>query len=186
MGTRNVRMATSFYQHNETFARWSPQLGEDSPAGERACRAFGDALVGKIGSEFRTLGLQIGYAYENSSICVENGSAPPPYDPATYVPNARPGARAPHVWIEDGVSTLDLFGRSFVLLRFAGAPSADRIAQAAAAPNVPLTVRDIGSEEAAATYANKLVLVRPDGHVAWRADAAPADCSALIKRVRGA
>ncbi|MEJ2379480.1 MAG: FAD-dependent monooxygenase, partial [Pseudolabrys sp.] len=186
VGTRNVQMATSFYQHNEAFAQWSPQLEEDSAAGERARHAFGEALVSKIGSEFRTLGLQIGYAYENSPICVDDGSAPPPHDPATYVPNARPGARAPHVWIGDGVSTLDLFGRGFVLMRFAGAPAADAIAQAAAARNVPLTVRNIGSEEAAAIYANKLVLVRPDGHVAWRADAAPADPGALIERVRGA
>jgi len=30
------------------------------------------------------------------------------------------------------------------------------------------------------------VLVRPDGHVAWRGDAAPADPVALIDRIRGA
>jgi hypothetical protein len=29
------------------------------------------------------------------------------------------------------------------------------------------------------------VLVRPDGHVAWRADAEPADADAIIDRVRG-
>ena len=36
-----------------------------------------------------------------------------------------------------------------------------------------------------AAYERRLVLVRPDGHVAWRADEAPADAGALIDVVRG-
>ena len=178
VGARNVRMATSFYQHNEAFSQWSPAVLEDTPAGERARRELGAKLESGIGAEFRTLGLQIGYVYENSPICVADGTPPPPDDPANYVPNARPGARAPHVWLEEAASTLDLFGRGFVLLRFAGAPAAEAIVQAAAARGVPLTVRDIDSREAAEAYANKLVLVRPDGHVAWRGDTAPADPAA--------
>ena len=43
---------------------------------------------------------------------------PPPDDPAEYTPSARPGSRAPHVWLRDGRSTLDLYGRGFTLLRF--------------------------------------------------------------------
>ena len=40
-----------------------------------------------------------------------------PIEVRRYVPTARPGSRAPHVWLADGRSTLDLFGRGFVLLR---------------------------------------------------------------------
>jgi hypothetical protein len=36
-----------------------------------------------------------------------------------------------------------------------------------------------------AAYERRLVLVRPDGHVAWRADEAPADAGALLDVVRG-
>src|SRR5262249_44129670 len=35
-------------------------------------------------------------------------------------------------------------------------------------------------------YEKRLVLVRPDGHVAWRGDASPLDAAAVIDRVRGA
>jgi hypothetical protein len=35
-------------------------------------------------------------------------------------------------------------------------------------------------------YERRLVLVRPDGHVAWRDDAEPRDARAVIDRLRGA
>jgi len=185
VGERNVRMATSFYQHNEAFSQWSPALEEDSADGEKARREFGALLEQQIGGEFRTLGLQIGYFYENSPICVPDGTPAPPDNPADYVANARPGARAPHVWLSDRKSTLDLFGSGFVLLRFPGAPESPAIAAAANARNVPLSIVDIDVPEAAAIYERKLVLVRPDGHVAWRGDAPPADSAGLIDCVRG-
>jgi hypothetical protein len=39
--------------------------------------------------------------------------------------------------------------------------------------------------EVFAAYQRKLVLVRPDGHVAWRGDTEPANAEALIDVVRG-
>ena len=51
---------------------------------------------------------------------------------STYTQTARPGARAPHVWLADGRSTLDLFGRGFVLLRLGGdAPAGEGLQRAA-------------------------------------------------------
>ena len=51
---------------------------------------------------------------------------------------------------------------------------------------MPLQIVAIGQPEIAALYERKLVLVRPDGMVAWRGDALPDDFAALIDRVRGA
>ena len=82
---------------------------------------------------------------------------------------------------------LDLFGAGFVLVRFA-APDLDvaPLTEAAAARGVPLELVDLDHAGAAALYERTLVLVRPDGHVAWRGDALPEDPAALIDRVRGA
>jgi hypothetical protein len=49
-----------------------------------------------------------------------------------------------------------------------------------------MTVLDVESEEAAALYPQKLVLSRPDQHVAWRGDAVPYDTAMLVDRIRGA
>ena len=36
------------------------------------------------------------------------------------------------------------------------------------------------------TYEHDLVLIRPDGHVAWRGDAIPPNANEVIDKVRGA
>ena len=51
---------------------------------------------------------------------------------------------------------------------------------------MPLQVHHIEHPEAATLYERKLVLVRPDGHVAWRGDSQPGASLALIDTVRGA
>jgi hypothetical protein len=44
----------------------------------------------------------------------------------------------------------------------------------------------IDDTEAASIYDANLVLVRPDGHVAWRSGEGPRDPTAVIDRIRGA
>jgi len=132
-------------------------------------------------------GLALGYRYDPSPIVWPDGT-PAPRDSVTeYVPTARPGSRAPHAWLADGRSTIDLFGIGFVLLAFGGAveDGAELIA-AARKCGMPLLVAEIDDPEIARLYERRLVLVRPDGHVAWRADTPPVDPGAVIDCVRGA
>jgi hypothetical protein len=80
-----------------------------------------------------------------------------------------------------------LFGRGFALLRLGrGAPEVSGVVSAAQAREVPLTMTDIADPEIAELYQQPLVLVRPDGFVAWRGEEAPADPGELIDVVRGA
>jgi hypothetical protein len=104
-----------------------------------------------------------------------------------YVQTSRPGSRAPHAFLAPGRSTLDLFGRGFVLMSFDGAGGeAAGLERAAASRGVPLQIAAIDDPGIAALYERRLVLVRPDGHVAWRGDRTPADPLAVIDVARGA
>ncbi len=57
---------------------------------------------------------------------------------------------------------------------------------AAERARLPLDVLDVECGEIRAPYRHKLLLSRPDQHVAWRADEPPADPEALIDLIRGA
>jgi 2-polyprenyl-6-methoxyphenol hydroxylase-like FAD-dependent oxidoreductase len=184
IGMRNVRMATEFYLAHGEFAGGMAAIEDDTEAGRQLRQRLGESLTQNVGRMFRTAGLQLGYRYESSPICIDDGTQPPPDDAETYCPSTRPGARAPHAPLGDGRSTLDLFGRGFMLLRFADAPAA-ALNEAAKARGVPFSVTGIADPSIGAIYGAKLVLVRPDGHVAWRGDVAPDDAGRLIDRVRG-
>jgi hypothetical protein len=136
--------------------------------------------------EWFTLHIHLGYRYGASSIICPDGTAATADPVMTYMQTARPGSRAPHVWLADGKSTLDLFGRGFVLLRFDPEADATELEAAAACRNVRLHATGIDHDGARALYVNRLVLVRPDGFVAWRGDALPPDTITLVDIVRGA
>jgi hypothetical protein len=172
-----------------------PEIDHDTPDGaalrERWAAAF--YSTNHANTPLFTENLRLGYCYDPSPVIVSDGSPSIPYETKQFVPTARPGTRAPHAWLDEGPnsagrrSTLDLFGKGFVLLRLGEAPpSGASIAAAAETRRLPLTVVDLADEKLAALYARRLVLVRPDGHVAWRADEPPADALALIDTVRGA
>jgi hypothetical protein len=64
-------------------------------------------------------------------------------------------------------------------------PDATPLAAAAASRGVPLTEQRLHERDVADLYGCRLVLVRPDGHVAWRSDHLHDDVGRLIDRVRG-
>ena len=158
---------------------------DDSAAGERARHDISARFTAAMkASYWEPSGIQMGYCYEGSPIIVADG-APPPVDQPRYVQTTRPGARAPHAWLgqmgDEGRSTLDLFGREFVLLKFAGANEADVSALQAEAQRrgLPLVTHFMDDPVIAALYEKPLVLVRPDGHVAWRVERV-ADAQGLV------
>lgn len=186
IGLRNVREASGNLRRMLSPGR-NPTLLDRTDKGAGTRDAVGRDLADAMQREWNTLGIHLGYRYEDSPICAPDDTNAPPDEVMTYTQMSRPGARAPHVWIDDGRSTLDLFGPGFALLRLgADAPDAGPIVSAAARRDVPLDVFHLKGAEVAAAYERSLVLVRPDGHVAWRGDAAPEDSTALIDCVCGA
>jgi 2-polyprenyl-6-methoxyphenol hydroxylase-like FAD-dependent oxidoreductase len=184
---RNARASTHNFHLWTALRALCGSILNPTPEGEAARREVGRRMKEGLRIEWECLGVQLGYRYEDSPICVADGTPPAPDPISEVVQTARPGARAPHVWLADGRSTLDLFGRGFVLLRLGRKPpDASGIVEAAVEPGVPLRVETIAEPAVADAYEAKLALVRPDGHVAWRADAQPKDAGALIDVVRGA
>jgi len=163
------------------------ELFENGPRGDAARKEYGEWYTQLMRHEWFMNGYHLGYRYDESPIVWPDGTPVPPLETQTYSQTARPGARAPHVWLPDGRSTLDLYGRSFVLLRLGpDAPSGVSLQQAATACGVPLEVVTLDVPQVLETYQRRLVLVRPDGHVAWRDDSEAADARAVIDCVRGA
>lgn len=165
----------------------SPHLLDDTEQGATIRKQTGATLSEAMKREWQSLGIHLGYVYADSPICVADGTPAPKSDASDYVQTSWPGARAPHVWLEPGWSTLDLFGRGFVLLCLdAELVDIDALFEAADAAAVPLTSVRLSKKAAVEAYECKLVLVRPDGHVAWRGDELPEDSAALVDIIRGA
>jgi 2-polyprenyl-6-methoxyphenol hydroxylase-like FAD-dependent oxidoreductase len=189
VAVRNVTEASSNLSRMLSTRRRlpPPEIFQAGPAGDAAREDYGRWFTATMRHEWFTIGIHLGYRYDGSPIIVPDGTPAPPLTTSSYVQNARPGARAPHAWLPDGRSTLDLFGRGFVLLRLGrDAPGGEGMARAAAEAGVPLDVIALDVADVSELYQRRLVLVRPDGHVAWRADQPPADPRALIELVRGA
>ena len=74
-----------------------------------------------------------------------------------------------------------------MLLRLgANPPDATRLIEAAKAQGVPMRAVTLADPDVATIYETSLVLVRPDGHVAWRGNESPADAGGIVNRIRGA
>jgi 2-polyprenyl-6-methoxyphenol hydroxylase-like FAD-dependent oxidoreductase len=132
-------------------------------------------------------GIHLGHIYHPSPIVAPDSTPLPDDDTFDYAPTSFPGARAPHAWLSGGRSTLDLFGNGHVLLTFGRTkPDAQALTEAASARGLDLALHHIEAPEIAELYGSTMVLVRPDGHVAWRGDRLPQDCVPLIDRIRGA
>jgi 2-polyprenyl-6-methoxyphenol hydroxylase-like FAD-dependent oxidoreductase len=189
IGVRNVNEAGDMRADFDAQIPTSALLEEDSEAGNRMRQKAREAILRTRAKEFQhdSAGVELGYRYENSPICVADGTSPPPQDHAIYTPTTCPGARAPHVWLKDSRSTLDLFGRGFTLLVFSPKQTDTSVFTAAAQKvGLPLDVVALDERLAREIYEQSLVLVRPDGHVAWRGDSVPDNPAAIIDHVRGA
>jgi len=201
-GWGGTRLLESYSQERAAVERWiqeecidntnrsAPQLVEEGisepgPAGEAVRSRVAKRIIEAKTKEFASIGAQLGYRYDDSPVIVDDGSPRPPLSMAHYEPCARPGARAPHVWLRDGVSLFDRFGAGFTLLKL-GDVDTGRFESAAAAVGMPLKLLRLDHPGVSELYEKKLVLVRPDQHVAWRGDAVPENVARIIDIVRGA
>ena len=132
-------------------------------------------------------GLNFGYFYDASPIIAYDGEAAPGYTMADFTPSTVPGCRMPHLWLRDGRSLYDALGPGFTLLRRDRSVEVDGLVAAAApARRAAGRVSTWTRTKPRRSTREGSCSSRPDQHVAWRGDRAPADPLALMDLIRGA
>ncbi|MGW3244445.1 FAD-dependent monooxygenase [Streptomyces sp. NPDC001070] len=149
--------------------------------------------LGNMTLEFRQHNTDFGYTYDSPAIVSDGTPAPAPLDDIRlYQPSTRPGHPLPHAWIERAGERTALrefvHGGHFALI--AGEDGHDWVEAAtkiAAERNLPLRAARVGLGEVdfvdtrlawvkqREISATGMVLVRPDGHIAFRSVASVDD-----------
>lgn len=172
--------------HQQKLAKPSlpAELEDDTPEGEAARRAYGEAMYALNVPQFAAQGLNYGYAYNESPIIAYDGVDAPGYSMGEYTPSTVPGCRAPHFLLDDCSSVYDQFTSGYTAIV---EPGTDTTALVDAAQERGIPFRVIEVADLPKTYTAPITIVRQDQHVAWRGlsvDAAKA--AELWELLRGA
>jgi hypothetical protein len=162
-----------------------PEIEQGSAAGAAVRAQVGKAAYDLNVQQFACAGLNYGYFYDRSPLIMYDGEPQPGYTMYDYTPSTVPGCRTPHFWLPEGRSLYDAMGPWYTLLRFDVDVDVSGLAHAAVARRVPLTILDCPSHQLPAPYRHRLLLSRPDQHVAWRGDSLPLDIDGLVDRLTG-
>lgn len=159
----------------QSLARWGNRVGEGTDGEAPPLLEHG--------------AITFGYRYRSAAVAGD-AADPRPVLPVAEL-SGQPGTHAPHVWLRRNgqpLSTIDLFGRLYVLL--AGPNGGAWIDAVRAMPGALVATFLIGSgnledpeQHWSAAYGvtdSGAVLVRPDGFVAWRAERAVDDPTCAI------
>ena len=160
-------------------------IEDDSPAGMAARQDLGRVCFEHALLEFDSPGIQLGVCYGASEIVCFDGAIQPD-NPNRYAPSTTPGARLPHVWLDESTSTLDKVRGTFTLFKLGNnALDVTPLAHAAASLRIPFSVVELAIDDVRDAFEYDLVLVRPDQHVAWRGNSLPFAPEALMRKVTG-
>ena len=188
---RNIKASTDNLERMlapRTTHKPTPEMFQPGPAGDAARKQYGAWYTELMRHEWFMNGYHLGYRYDDSPIVVAGRHA----GAAARRPDLHPdrAARRARAACVDRRGALDArslrqgFRAAAARRRCAGGrrhrPRLRRSRRAAARRSAS------PSPEVRKLYERALVLVRPDGHVAWRADEEPADAAALVDCVRGA
>jgi 2-polyprenyl-6-methoxyphenol hydroxylase-like FAD-dependent oxidoreductase len=186
IGARNVEASRHASRGRRAWrAAYKPNIRDKTPEGAaiRANLASIADIEQRKSNEM--IGAELGYIYRGSPVIwPEEGEGPEP-EFMTYVPTTWPGARLPHIWLDDGTALHDRVGEGYTLLRLRGASGdSSALSHAFATYAAPFTVLDIDDKRPRDIYGYNFLLLRPDLHVVWRGNA-PADPARLAALATG-
>jgi 2-polyprenyl-6-methoxyphenol hydroxylase-like FAD-dependent oxidoreductase len=156
---------------------WRPDIRDDTPAG--AASRYNLSAVADIEQRKSNemIGAELGYRYVDSPV-ICNIPGGPEHLFREYQPTTWPGARLPHVWLDDGTPMQDCVPDGYTILKL-GRTKADAsgLERAIRSCGAPVTVLDVPDRIARDIYGYDLILLRPDTHIVWRGNAPPEDAA---------
>ncbi|MGD0026024.1 MAG: FAD-dependent monooxygenase [Xanthobacteraceae bacterium] len=186
VGERNVgasRYAT--LGRRKWRSLWRPNIRDNTPAGEQTRRNLGAVADIEQRKSNEMIGAELGYRYVDSPV-ICNVPGGPEHLFREFQPTTWPGARLPHVWLDDGTPMQDRVPDGYAILKL-GRTKADAggLEKAIRSRGAPATVLDIADRIAREIYGYDLILIRPDMHVVWRGQAPPEDAAEVVAIATG-
>ena len=183
IGDRNVgasRYAT--IGRRKWRSMWKPNIRDDTAEGRQTRDMLAHVADIEQRKSNEMIGAELGYRFVDSPIICDIPGGPEHLF-REYVPTTWPGARLPHVWLDDGAAMHDRIPDGYAILKL-GHTKADAasLEKAIRSRGAPVTVLEIPDRIAREVYGHDLLLVRPDLHVVWRGNTAPenaADVAAI-------
>jgi 2-polyprenyl-6-methoxyphenol hydroxylase-like FAD-dependent oxidoreductase len=164
---------------------WRPDIRDDTPAGAATRHNLSAVADIEQRKSNEMIGAELGYRYVDSPV-ICNVPGGPEHLFREYQPTTWPGARLPHVWLDDGTAMQDRIPDGYTILKL-GRTKADvnGLERAIRAYGAPVTVLDVPDRIARDIYGYDLILLRPDLHVVWRGNAAPEDAAEVAAIATG-
>jgi putative polyketide hydroxylase/tetracenomycin A2 monooxygenase-dioxygenase len=136
--------------------------------------------INDMDNHLHSIGQNLGHNYEEGAV-IQDGTVAKALNSRFYTPTDRPGARFPHVWLDPSrkISTLDWFDKEFAVVAGPmGNVWLEAGKQVSEKTGLPLTLKLLPVANPSDGFQlgmRGVVLVRPDGHVAWRMPWIPSD-----------
>lgn len=183
---RNIEASGWAADGSQLWLRFlKPEIDEEGPAGDAAREQLAEAFLRDHGRMHGMVGAETCYSYAGSPLVAHEPGNLPHWEISRIVPHGRPGIRIPHMWLKDGRPLHDLLGGGYSLLDLTGDFDASGTEAAFAAIGAPLDIVRIDEPRLVDFFNASAFLLRPDLHIAWRGDAAPADPVALARMATG-
>lgn len=187
IGERNVgasRYAT--IGRRKWRSMWRPEIRDNTPAGAAARQNLSAVADIEQRKSNEMIGAELGYRYVDSPV-ICNIPGGPEHLFREYHPTTWPGARLPHVWLDDGTPMQDRMPDDGYAILKLGRSNADAsgLERAIRARGAPVAVLEVPDQVARDIYGHDLILLRPDMHIVWRGQAAPDDPAAVAAIATG-